>query len=347
MATTTIPEEMSNLDTYPPLFHHQNQTHNPNPENSSDDPIQDLDLFPVIDLQGLTLNPDEKQRLEVACKSWGFFRLVNHGIPTNLLTQLENQAKEIFSMSFESKRAATSNSPISHFSGTGILTPQGTALERGNQLINWVEGFNVPLGKLSQFKYQAPAFDSFSVLLQEYGNHLSRIARALFEAMVKNLDLDVVSSKPYLSEETGYVRVYRYPAKSDADSGLGMEEHTDSSVLSILHQSDGVSGLEILKDDKWQTVNPLPNSLIVNVGDMMQALSDDRFKSVTHRVKVNKERDRVSICYFVFPTGDVPIHSSSYKPFTYSDFRAQVDEDVKTIGFKVGLKRFRFTKDQH
>lgn len=98
---------------------------------------------------------------------------------------------------------------------------------------------------------------------------MSRIARTIFEAMVRNLHLDSTQSHSDLSESTGLVRVYRYPNFSKADEALGMEVHTDSSVLSILNE-DQVGGLEVFKDDKWLLVQPIPGSLIVNLGDMMQ-----------------------------------------------------------------------------
>ena len=106
----------------------------------------------------------------------------------------------------------------------------------------------------------------------DYGKHLSRIATTLFEAMVKSLELNLDPSKSYLAENTGSVRVYRYPYCSQPSVGWGIEAHTDSSVLSILSQDDEVSGLEVLKDDQWLTVKPIPNTLIVNVGDMLQVL---------------------------------------------------------------------------
>lgn len=106
------------------------------------------------------------------------------------------------------------------------------------------------------------------LMVMEYETHLSRIARTLFEAMVKNLELNLKSTtESYLSENTGIVRVYRYPR---TDDGWGMEVHTDSSVLSILNQDDQVSGLQVLKDGHWLTVKPISDTLIVNLGDMMQ-----------------------------------------------------------------------------
>ncbi|EEF22208.1 conserved hypothetical protein, partial [Ricinus communis] len=71
------------------------------------------------------------------------------------------------------------------------------------------------------------------------------------------------------------------------------------------------------------------------------AISDDEYKSVMHRVQANKDEDRLSICYFVFPAAGSVIQSSKYKPFTYKDFQEQVQQDIKTVGFKVGLEKFK------
>ncbi|XP_027368442.1 gibberellin 2-beta-dioxygenase 6-like [Abrus precatorius] len=332
---------MNNLESFPPILRHLNHSPPPNlslDDHDHDDSIQEeQDPIPIIDLQCLT---HDKNKLEEACKHWGLFRLVNHGVPSTLLTQLQNQAQQLFSLAFQSKQASCNDGPISYFSGTPVLTTSGTALTRAPQNINLLEGFNVPLPHLSQFQSQLPVLDYFRVLLVDYGNHLSRIGRTLFEAMVEKLDLRLESSSSYMAESTGIVRVYRYPHCSNSNVGLGMEVHTDSSVLSILNQEGEVSGLELLKDDQWVTVKPISNTLIINLGDMMQAISDGKYKSVTHRVKLNNHRERISLCYFVFPKEDIVIESSKYRPFTYNEFRTQVQQDIKTLGHKVGLARF-------
>ncbi|KAF2285628.1 hypothetical protein GH714_006044 [Hevea brasiliensis] len=337
-----------NLESYPPVFRQQSESPHVQDQaqaQSSDlddiakESIQEYDPIPLIDLQ--CLNLDE---LGEACKHWGLFRLVNHGIPLTLLRQLQDHSKKIFSLSFESKEALVISSPMSYFWGTPALTPSGDSLSRGPQNINWVEGFNVPLGQLSQFQAEDPTIDSFRLLLEEYGRHLARIASTIFQAMVNTLNLNPEQSKSYLSESTGFIRVYRYPQCFVANETWGMEAHTDSSVLSILNQEQ-VGGFEHFKDDKWFQIEPIPDTLILNLGDMLQAISNDEYKSVKHRVKPNKYGERYSICYFVFPAEGSVIQSSKYKPFTYSDFQAQVQQDIKTIGFKVGLERFRFKQN--
>nr|UXG53457.1 GA2ox8 [Liriodendron chinense] len=178
-------------------------------------------------------------------------------------------------------------------------------------------------------------------MLEEYGRHMVRVARQLFEALATNLAFDPMQKVSYLSDSDGLLRVYRYPCcPVTTGEVFGMDAHTDSSVLSILNQ-DEVGGLQVLRDLKWVDVRPIPGTLVVNLGDMMQAMSNDEYKSVKHRVVVNGRRERLSICYFGFPMEDGAIHSSKYKTFTYKEFRAKVQEDIKTTGFKVGLDRFK------
>ncbi|PKI72231.1 hypothetical protein CRG98_007368 [Punica granatum] len=160
--------------------------------------------------------------------------------------------------------------------------------------------------------------------------------------MAEDLGLDQEQKDSYLSESTGFVRVYRYPCcpTGSGNNNWGMDVHTDSSVLTILCQ-DLVGGLEVSREGEWIRVRPIPGTLIVNLGDMMQAISNDEYKSAIHRVRISERHDRISIGYFVFPGEGVVIRSSNYQPFKYSEFRAQVQMDVKMLGFKVGLERFK------
>ncbi|XP_050215890.1 gibberellin 2-beta-dioxygenase 6 [Mercurialis annua] len=325
----------TNLESYPPLFRPHTPT-KPTDDVVLHDVITEVPELPLIDLQ--CLNPE---KLGEACKNWGFFRLVNHGIPLNLLTELQDCSKKLLSESFEYKKGVII-SPVSYFWGTPALNSSGGTISSSLHNVNWVEGFNVPLAQLPQFQTDDLMLHSFRLLLEEYGEHLARIATTIFDAIAKILNLNNSDkSKSYLSESTGVLRIYRYPKCALADETLGMEAHTDSSVLSILNLHEQVGGLELLKDEQWLHVEPIPNTLIINLGDMMQAISDDEYKSVKHRVKANKYEERLSICYFVFPAEECVIQTSKYKPFTYKDFQKQVQHDIKTTGFKVGLHNFK------
>lgn len=98
---------------------------------------------------------------------------------------------------------------------------------------------------------------------------MARIARKIFDAVARDLKLDSSQLGSYLDESHGILRVYRYPLCPDVGNYFGMDTHTDSSVWSILNQ-DSVGGLQILHGNQWLHVPPVPGSIIVNVGDMLQ-----------------------------------------------------------------------------
>nr|XP_043637416.1 gibberellin 2-beta-dioxygenase 8-like [Erigeron canadensis] len=342
------------LESYPPCFRpntQQSLQNVYNDDHTKNKIENEQDQLPVIDLEQINYD-----KLEEACKEWGIFRLVNHGIPLTLLTRLHEHIVRMFGLGFESKKDLFGSIPtsiMSYFYGTPALTPSGDALykkDQGTLIYNWVEGLNVPLSMDQpshvDFHEQPLLIHDMRLLIEEYGVHQARIAKSIFSAMSQNLNL-CDEHKGYMSPSTGQLRVYRYPRCliDNPTKVWGMEVHTDSSVVTILNQYE-VEGLQILsKDNAWIDAKPIPNTLIVHLGDMMQAISDDRYKSVKHRVKVNSENERISMGYFVFPDHNCVIGSSVYKPFTYSDFRAQVQQDIKTLGFKVGLSRFKVHTD--
>ncbi|GFQ07665.1 gibberellin 2-beta-dioxygenase 8 [Phtheirospermum japonicum] len=297
------------------------------PNSDSD---SDSQTIPVIDFQGMG-----PENLGQVCREWGMFRLVNHGVPMSLLTQLHEKAHKIFNLGFDFKQGLLTN-PVLYFWGSPAISLSGTA---GDNL-NWLEGLNVPLDKTSRFQYEDPLLQSFRSLLEEYGSHQTRLAKAIFRTIAQDLKFPPTKLKSYLSTPTGFLRVYRYLRCPMEDQRWGINAHTDSSVFSILHQ-DQVGGLQVYKNNKWLDVKPIRDTLIVNLGDMMQAMSNDSYISVAHRVKVNRQKERISIGYFVFPAENAVIESTKYKPFTYTDFQAEKEMDLKTVGKKIGLPKFR------
>ncbi|KAK1357135.1 Gibberellin 2-beta-dioxygenase 8 [Heracleum sosnowskyi] len=332
------------FESYPPRFQLPNSPlyHDHEEDLSIDEVVIDSETLPVIDFGCIN---EEKEKLHEACAEWGVFRLVNHGIPTSLLNQLHETSKQVFDHSLESKQKLFSGSPITYFRGTPALNSKGMALQEP-QNVDCMEGFNVPLSQLPCHTHadedgDDPLPTSFRYLIQEYGDHQSRLAETIYKAITERQCEALEDCSSYLALPTGVLRVYRYPAVSQInESSWGMDAHTDSSLISILNE-DLVGGLQFYRLGHWFHVRPIPNTFIVNLGDMMQAISDDEYKSVKHRVRLNKLKERLSIGYFVFPDDNTLIHSQAYKPFSYSDFRTQVQQDITTVGYKVGLPRFR------
>uniref|UniRef100_A0A803NHQ1 Uncharacterized protein n=1 Tax=Cannabis sativa TaxID=3483 RepID=A0A803NHQ1_CANSA len=278
---------VSNSSSYPPPFRQQQTEDGDSAESeqlNSEVVDWEYNSVPVLDYDKDinyygTDDDDSGFVVDEICRDWGLFRLVNHGVPPTLLSQLHDQAKQIFSLPFETKQDIMTT-PLSYFWGTPVLSPSGVALSMkgSHQNSSWVEGINIPLSQLSKIPPQDhhPTLNSFRVLIEEYGKHLGRLARSIFERMAKNLNLDKTESESDLSELTGFIRAYRYPICSEFSKehpAWGMDSHTDSSVLSILSCEDQVGGLQVLKNDNWLTVEPISNTLIVNLGDMMRLVT--------------------------------------------------------------------------
>ncbi|CAB4310749.1 unnamed protein product [Prunus armeniaca] len=109
----------------------------------------------------------------------------------------------------------------------------------------------------------------------------------------------------------------------------GLPGHTDCNLITVLLQDD-VPGLQVLRNGKWVAVNPIPNTFIVNIGDMMQVISNDKYKSVLHRAVVNCNSERISIPTFYCPSPDAVIgpakdlishdQPAMYRNFTYAEY---------------------------
>ncbi|XP_074295013.1 gibberellin 2-beta-dioxygenase 8-like [Silene latifolia] len=335
----------TNIESYPPIFRQlYNPIQKPDTKNQQiklNTPINNIDMLPIVDMQHLDLD-----NLDKICREWGIFRLVNHGIPTNLLKSLHEYAKKILDIPYEVKDGLIGNYPINYFWGTPALTKEGKPLRRrvSGHNFDWMEGFNVPFSQLcdsSPLIDDHTLFNPFRKLLEEYSEFITKTAVTIYEAMIESLKLDVQVARRNIDESSGLIRVYRYPKHSNNVGDIkGLHVHTDSSIVSILSEAE-VGGLKFLKDDQWYDVQPVPGTLIVNLGDMMQVMSDDKYKSVQHKVELNKQKARLSVCYFVFPEKNTLLHSSIYKPFTYNDFRDRVQLDLKTIGHKIALQSFK------
>ncbi|KAI3829079.1 hypothetical protein L1987_03193 [Smallanthus sonchifolius] len=132
----------------------------------------------------------------------------------------------------------------------------------------------------------------------EYSNQVLKLGGLLFGLISEALGL-----KPNhlgdLDCDKGLLFVgHSYPACPQPDLAMGLAKHTDDGFLTMVLQ-DEIGGLQILHHNQWVDVPPTPGALVVNIGDLLQMMSNDKLKSVEHRVVANEKGPRVSVaCFF-------------------------------------------------
>ncbi|CAO2823679.1 unnamed protein product [Amaranthus hypochondriacus] len=306
-----------------------------------------LDL-PLIDLAELVANEAEKREkckreIAEASQEWGFFVVVNHGISRQVLEQMTKEQVKVFREPFSKKKGDNCMnlrlSPGSYRWGS----PTATSLTQ----LSWSEAFHIPMTDICNISPPNANrhVNNLCSTVKQFATTVSELANKLANILVENLDqnkkISIFEEKSLAN--TCYLRMNRYPACPKYANVLGLMPHTDSDFLTILYQ-DQVGGLQLIKDGNWISVKPNPDALIVNIGDLFQAWSNGVYKSVVHRVIANPKHERFSTAYFLCPSGDAVIQSyeepSIYKKFSFTEYRQQVQEDVRLFGHKIGLSRF-------
>lgn len=111
-------------------------------------------------------------------------------------------------------------------------------------------------------------------------------------------------SSSFLYQSDGALQLNSYPSCPNPSRAIGLAPHTDSLLLTILHQND-TDGLQILQEGVgWVRIRPIPEALVINIGDLMHILSNASFPTMCHRVVPNETSHRFSMAYFYGPLAD-------------------------------------------
>ncbi|WOL07225.1 gibberellin 2-beta-dioxygenase 8 [Canna indica] len=297
--------------------------------------------LPVVDLRGLR-SCDRRERqacveaIAEASTEWGFFQVLNHGISSELLSEIRREQIKLFKLPFEKKASSRLLNDSYRWGTPTAISPRH---------FNWSEAFHVPLSKISEEGRNCYGeFNSLRGVMEKVAGAMSELAGTLAGVLAENMGCSRKGFPESCNKSTCFLRLNHYPPCPLPGEVFGLMPHTDSDFLTILCQ-DQVGGLQLMKDTKWVAVKPNPDALIVNIGDLFQAWSNDVYRSVEHKVTTNAKMDRYSIAYFMCPSYESAIGScrkpSAYREFTFGEYRKQVQEDVKIVGQKVGLPRFR------
>ncbi|KAK4849930.1 hypothetical protein QYF36_002170 [Acer negundo] len=301
-------------------------------------PLIDLDRLNFRYLVNDPLNNFQEldkciEEMAEAASEWGFFQVVNHGIPRKVLDSMRYEEMKMFHQPFckKSEENFMNLSADSYRWGN----PTATCLRQ----FSWSEAFHIPLTDISRLDVCNNSRSAIGLFVKKAAG----LARRIAECLAQNLGVKSSYFQENCVPSSNYVRMNRYPPCPSSSEVYGLLPHTDSNFLTILYQ-DQVGGLQLMKDGKWHNVKPNPEVLIVNIGDLFQAVSNGVYKSIEHRVVAHPEVERFSMAYFYCPSHEAVIESCShpavYRKFSFREYRQQIQMDVRATGDKVGLSRF-------
>jgi isopenicillin N synthase-like dioxygenase len=164
----------------------------------------------------------------------------------------------------------------------------------------------------------------FEKEFNEYYNYASLIAKNIFLQLMSTSNIPVEKYIDYINPFYTTLSILHYPpileSNNDISSWVGISPHTDWGFITVLYTDN--EGLEIFIDNEWVKVPNKPNHFIVNIGDMLELLSNGKYKSTLHRV-INKS-EKYTLALFFDPHIDNIIYpyleSNLYKPIKYDDY---------------------------
>uniref|UniRef100_A0A0E0R2E0 Fe2OG dioxygenase domain-containing protein n=1 Tax=Oryza rufipogon TaxID=4529 RepID=A0A0E0R2E0_ORYRU len=305
--------------------------------------------IPVIDLAKL-LNPQSSQeecaKLGSACQHWGFFQLVNHGVPDDVISNVRRDLTEFFRLPLEAKEVYAK--PPDKYEGYG----QHFVVSE-KQKLDWGDLLHLRLRPTESrdLRFWPAHPSSFRNSMERYSLETAKVARCLLEFLAMDMGVDPESLLEVFRGQPQNMRVNYYPKCRQTGKVLGLSPHCDATSLTLLLHVNDVQGLQIRKDGKWLTVEALDGAFVINVGDMLEILSNGRYRSVEHRAVVHPEKERISAAVFhqacrdatvgplpelVTKDGGRPVYKSmAYEDFMKRFFSAKLDGRANVEGMKI------------
>ncbi|CAN1161328.1 1-aminocyclopropane-1-carboxylate oxidase 3, partial [Linum perenne] len=258
--------------------------------------------FPVINME--KLNGDERSatmaKIKDACENWGFFEVLNHPIQVELLDTVEKMTKEHYRKCMEQRFKE-------------LVKSKGLEeVESEIKDMDWESTFFLRHLPESNINEIPDLEDEYREVMKEFAVKLEKLAEELLDLLCENLGLE----KGYLKKAfygskgspTFGTKVSNYPPCPKPDLIKGLRAHTDAGGIILLFQDDKVSGLQLLKDGEWIDVPPMHHSIVVNLGDQIEVITNGKYKSVEHRVVAQTNGTRMSIASFYNPGSDAVIY---------------------------------------
>lgn len=275
-------------------------------------------MLAVLDLTDADKEPASfRARLREAAHDSGFFYLVGHGVPRAQTDEVLALAREFFALPPESKNE------ISQFKSPQFRGYSRLGGELTNGKVDWREQIDIGPerqvieGAHGYWRLQGPNLwpsepSSFRAAFKRWDAALAGVGLRLLRHWAVSLGADENVFDPAFAElPATLIKVVRYPGTDETRQGVGV--HKDSGVLTLLLVEPDSEGLQVeLGPDRWIEVPPVPDALIVNIGELLEVATGGYLRATRHRVRAPRPgTDRVSIPYFLNPALDalVPIIS--------------------------------------
>ncbi|PIA36881.1 hypothetical protein AQUCO_03200090v1 [Aquilegia coerulea] len=257
--------------------------------------------FPVVNMENL--NGEKRATtmdiIKDACENWGFFELMNHGISPELMDKVERLTKDHYKQCMEQRFKE-------------LVASKGLGeVEKEIEDMDWESTFFLRHLPESNMTAIPDLSDDYRKTMKEFVEKLEILAEQLLDLLCENLGLE----KGYLKKAfygsrgpTFGTKVSNYPPCPRPELVKGLRAHTDAGGLILLFQDDQVSGLQLLKDGEWIDVPPMRHSIVINLGDQLEVITNGKYKSVLHRVLAQTDGNRMSIASFYNPGSDAVIY---------------------------------------
>ncbi|KAG6393406.1 hypothetical protein SASPL_147647 [Salvia splendens] len=250
--------------------------------------------FPLLDLEGVADDPIKRKAVvdaaRVASETWGFFQVINHGIPEVVLDEMIGGVRRFFGLDDEERKKWYTRDANARFvyNSNFDLHKSPAATWRDTVFCEMAPHLPQP--------DQLPSV--CRDIMVEYTKQVMKLGRSLFQILSEALGLKADHLIDMKCADGMAMLMHYYPECPQPELTLGTPKHADSDFLTVL-LTDQIRGLQVLYQNQWADVPLVPGALVVNIGDLLQLVTNDRFVSADHRVLVNSSRSRVAVaCFF-------------------------------------------------
>jgi isopenicillin N synthase-like dioxygenase len=264
--------------------------------------------IPIIDIAPLFDGSDPQgvaRQIGDVCEDVGFFYVKNHGVPADLVERMYSATRQFFDLPFETKQRL--NVANSGETLRGYIPPYGENADPNNTRdLKEAFDFGVHQEDASLFfgpnlMPSASELPGFKETCEEYHSAMMALARRLVSAFALSLDLPADYVEGMQRNPITIQRLLHYPSQGGkvSQDEIGIGAHTDYGFLTVLSQ-DSVGGLQVRNGDgEWVSAPPVEGTFIINIGDLVQTMTNGRYASTVHRVINTSGVARYSIPFFI------------------------------------------------